>query len=181
MIAPALPRWVAGLLADPTTGVNALAPLVPKGHAESAPPLLAVFNTVDDAWVARKYVDVDEATPDEWVLLVRVAEEMQIAGTPGDGSIEDSATVVVELHGVAIDSDNADALAIAFRVMRAVRRCLYLAFREQAMRPLLLEGQSIDLPSRLQGFTLDGKPGSGAVSLALVLPFTITDIWAQSA
>ena len=180
MITPALPRWVAAVLADPSTGVNAFAPLVPRGVTESDPPTVAIYNAVDDAWVARKHSS-DVATPDEWVLAVRVAEELQLAGAPGAGSLEDSASVVVELQGVTIDADNASALATAYRVMRAVRRSLNTAFVAQLMEPLTLEGQLITLPESLQGFTLDGTPGAGQVSLAFVLPFTLTDTWALGA
>jgi len=180
MITPALPRWYADLLADPTSGVNVIAPTVPRRVADPAPPAVGVFNSVDDAWVARGHVD-DEATPDEWVLFVGVAEEMQLAGDPGDGALEDTATVVISLHGATIDADNAATLAQAYRLMRAVRRVLITAFVAQQMDVLVLEGQQITLPSQLQGITLDSKPGSGQVALAIALPHSITDTWALGA
>lgn len=179
MITPALPRWVAGLLNDPTTGVNALAPWVPKRLTDPEAPPVGIYNAVDDAWVTRKHAD-DEATPDEWVIAVRIGEELQIAGAPGTGSAEDSCSVVIELQGVTDeDADNAVVLAMAFRIGRAIRRCLNLAFVALEMDALQLEGQQITLPEQIAGFTLDGK--SGTLSLALVLPFTLTDTWALSA
>lgn len=181
MITPALPRWVAGLLGDADTGVNHWAPLVPRGDAEPAPPAVAVYNAVDDAWVARQHVD-DEATPEAWVLAVRVGEEMQLAGDPGEGPVEDAASIIVELQGVTDEqANNAVVLATAYRVMRAVRRVLHTAFIAQLMEPLLLDGEQITLPTQLQGFTLDSQPGSGQVALALLLPFTLTDTWALGA
>ncbi len=85
MIAPALPRWMATTLAHESYGVNALLPSVPRPVDEAAPPECAIFNAVDDNWVARGRID-DEATPDQWVLAVRIAEETDIAGQPAASS-----------------------------------------------------------------------------------------------
>lgn len=181
MITPALPRWVAGLLGDADDGVNHWAPLVPRGDDEPAPPSVAVYNAVDDAWVARQHAD-DEATPTQWVLAVRVGEELQLAGEPGTGSLDDTAPIIVELQGVTDeDTNNAVVLATAYRVMRAARRVLNTAFVALRGEQLALEGTQVMLPEQLQAFTLDNQPGSGQVGLALLLPFTLTDTWALGA
>lgn len=181
MIAPALPRWVSACLSDPATGVNAVSSLVPRAVSDPEPPAVAIYNALDEAWVARKHVD-GEATADEWVLAVRVAQEMRLAGDPGQGGLEDDATLIVELHGVTEDqANNAVTLGTAYRVMRAVRRVLHQQFLALQMAPLILEGQQIALPASLNGFTLDSTPGSGQITIALELPFTITDTWALGA
>ncbi len=181
MIAPALPRWVAEVLADAETGVNALRTQVPRGIDDAAPPEVGIYNAIDDAWVARSS-PVETVTPTEWVLQVNVGEELQVSGDPlASGSADDTATIVVHLAGVAATGDNAAALAAAHRLMRAVRRCLNIAFRARRTDPLDLEGQLIALPNELTLLTQEPQPGSGAVDLALVIPFTIIDSWALGA
>lgn len=183
MIAPALPRWVAEAMADPESGVNALRHQVPRAPIDNVPPEVAVYNAIDDAWLARRSpLDPVEVTPALWVLQVNVGEELQLDGDPlASGSLDDTAVVVIHLAGVAMQSDNAQALASAHRLMRAVRRCLLTAWQDVGMGGLLLEGQRFTLPATLQLLTQEPKPGSGAVDLALVIPFSSTDTWALGA
>ncbi|WP_396216496.1 hypothetical protein [Gemmatimonas sp.] len=181
MIAPALPRWVAEVLADSENGVNALRVLVPRRESDAEPPEVAVFNAVDEDWVARA-APVEGVIPDLWALQINVGEELQIAGSPmSSDPVEDTATIVVLLVGVATDGQNAGALAAAHRIMRAVRSCLNTAFRTLRTDGLQLEGQYFSLPSQLSLLTQEPVPGSGQVALALVIPFTATDTWALGA
>lgn len=181
MIAPALPRWVAEVLAADETGVNALRTQVPRSLLDAAPPAVAIYNAIDDSWVARKS-PIEAVTPDLWVLQIGVGDEITVDGDPfTSGSLEDTVTVVIHLAGVALQSGNAAALAAAHRLMRAVRRCLLHAWRELGMAGLLLEGQRFTMPSTMQLLTQEAKQGAGAVDLALVIPFQSTDTWALGA
>lgn len=183
MITAALPRWVAERLADPDYGVNALRVLVPRDETDPEPPEVAIYNAIDDDWVARKS-PVEEVTPDLWVLHVNVLEEIDVVGNPAEGDLADTATVVILLAGVTAEGKSADALIAGHRLMRAVRRCLVSAFRaiQNDELPVLdLEGQSVSLPPRLTLRTQEQKPGSGAVDFALFVPFPIHDTWALSA
>ncbi len=181
MIAPALPRWVAAQLADAVTGINVRRLQVPRGLTDAAPPEVAIYNAIDDDWVARDTAP-EQLAPELWVLQVNVAEEIELAGNPApDGPIEDTAIMVVQLAGVTADGGNADALAHAHRLMRAVRRVLLEAFATLGMDDLYLEGQSIRPPSTMNLQTQELVAGSGAITLALFLPFTITDTWALGA
>lgn len=183
MITAALPRWIAQVLADPDHGVNALAPLVPREETDPTPPAVAIYNAVDDDWVARSS-PVEMVTPDLWVLHVNVAEEIDLAGSPSEGDISDTATIVVLLAGVATDGKSAEALIAGHRLMRAARRSLFDAFRsiqQQAKPVLTLEGQDITMPESMSLRTQEQQAGSGAVDFALFLPFTITDQWALGA
>lgn len=184
MITAALPRWIAQQLADPDFGVNALRASVPRDEIDPVPPPVSIYNAIDDDWVARKS-PTEGVTPDEWVLHVNVGESIQLAGDPdAEGNVSDSADVVIHLAGVTLQGKNAAALAAAHRLMRAVRRCLLHAFRGvRRLDPpaLVLEGQRIEMPAELALLIKEHQPGSGAVDLALVIPFDITDEWALGA
>jgi hypothetical protein len=181
MIAPALPRWVATVLADAEGGVDALRASVPRGAGDPEPPPVSVFNAIDHAWVART-APAEGVTPTHWVLQVNVGEELQLGGNPlRSDPIADTATVVVLLVGVTAQGDDAATLASAHRLMRVVRRCLVLAFTACRTTGLTLEGQAFDLPDDLTLLTQEPEPGSGAIAIALVIPFTMTDMWALGA
>lgn len=180
MIAPALPRWVALRLADVEAGVNAIAPSVPRSADDPLPPVVAIYNAIDDDWVARA-APAEGVTPAQWVLQVNVGEELQLGGAPFDGDLTDTATVVVLLVGVTADGEDAATLAAAHRLMRAVRRCLLLAFDALRTDGLQLEGQAFDLPNQLTVLTQEPEPGSGAIAIACVIPFPMTDTWALGA
>lgn len=183
MIAPALPRWVATALADEATGVNAMLLEVPRDVSEEPPRAVTVYNAFDDAIVARK-APRTELRADEWVLSVAPAEELEHAGNPlEEGDLRDSAPIVLHLSGVTVNGDDAASLAEANRVMRAVRRVLLQAFRliQQAGTPLVLEGQTIELPEQWKSITKVVTVGSGQYDLVVVIPFLLTDDWAFSA
>lgn len=181
MIAPALPRWVAEILAHPETGVDALRLLVPRGPEDPEPPPVSIYNAIDSAWVARS-APAEGVTPDHWVLQVNVGEELQLGGSPlSSEPIDDTATIVALLVGVTTDGNNAATLASAHRIMRALRHCLIAAFHALRADGLALEGQHFALPSQLSVLTQEPEPGSGAIAIACVIPFTMTDTWALGA
>ena len=181
MIAPALPRWVADRLADVATGVNALSPQVPRALLDSAPPEVSIYNAIDSAWVARSS-PVEGVTPDLWIMQVGVGLTLEMTGNPdAEGSLSDTATVVVHLAGVTSEGDNAAAVAAAYRIMRATRRCLNIALREFGMEDVVLEGQAITAPETMSLISSEQQPGAGQIDLILILPFTIHDYWALGA
>jgi hypothetical protein len=182
VIAPALPRWFAAVLAEAETGVNARRSEVPRAVQDTEPPSVVVYNAIDDAWIAAGApLDPNEVTPQQWVLQVNVGEELQLAADPFRSGGDDTAIIVLHLSGVALGGNNAASLAAAHRLMRAARRCVVDAWRTIGQEGLLLEGQRFDLPSNMTLLTQEPKPGSGAVDLALVIPFQSTDTWALGA
>jgi hypothetical protein len=56
-------RWLADALAHPTTGINAMLGDVPRDAGDQAPPLVTLFNEIDDPWVVRR------GTPPDGVWL----------------------------------------------------------------------------------------------------------------
>lgn len=181
MIAPGLMRWHAAALADAHYGVNALIPHVPRVYGDDVPPLVVIYSAVDKAFYARGRA-TEEITPDEWVLSVRSAEELDVAANPAErGSLADNCTIVVHLHGVA--QNDAVALRYATQIMRCVKRVLYHAFRSLHRRPLVLamEQQQASVAERMTQIMLPlSEPGDGSIDVALLIPFELTDRWAQT-
>jgi len=62
-------RLYAARLADTTAGVNARLADAPIAAGDTRPPdVAAILTSMDDAQVARRYLDQDQATPALWVF-----------------------------------------------------------------------------------------------------------------
>lgn len=175
MITPALLRWVTAALMHEDTGINVLAPLVPRGEDEDAPPLVQVWNAVDEDLVAAAVPP--EASADAWVLHVQYGLIVEAAGDAADKDQRDGAQIVLQLNGITVEGNSAATLANAYRIMRAARKCVRDAFRALGMDALILEAQQIVLGDTLRLLIKEPTPGAGEVDLALVVPLEITDSW----
>ncbi len=181
MIAPGLIRWHVATLEHAHYGVNALIPQVPRAAGDDVPPLVRVYSAFDDPYFARGRAG-EEGSPDEWVLSVHSAEEMEIAAHPAArGPIGDSCIVALHLHGVA--ADDATATRYSSQIMRAITRCMRHAQRALNKNPIVLasEQQRATPEETMTMFTLPlDAQGDGSIAVALLIPYTLADIWTNT-
>lgn len=181
MIVPELVRWHAAMWADPSRGIDAVAPSVPRG-SDPLPPAVVVHNAIDEDWLARGApIDPASLDPATWVFTVAFGQDMQLAGDLLRGAVDDEAIIVATLTGLPDNGADAAALAAAYRLMRVARRCLVDAWRPYAQTGLELEAQRFRAPTSMRVALIDlDTDAESKVALTMVLPYPATDPWALS-
>lgn len=178
MITPELVRWYAAVAGDAVTGLDIIAALVPRAVGDDPPPLVAIYNAVDDNWVARGApVAAADLDPALWTLTIALAPSLTFGRDP-ESKAHGNATVILLLTGMPQDAEDAAATASGYRLMRGLRYCVNKAW-------LPYEGDGLELDQ--QRFTLDGdgtlevaevkNDSDVLVGFALTLDHRSTDHW----
>lgn len=178
MITPEFVRWHATVLGDPVTGLDIIAPLVPRAVGDAPPPEVAIYNAVADNWVARGApvlaADVDPAL---WTLTIALTSSLTFGREHASKAVGD-ASLMMLLTGIPSDGDDSLAMASGYRILRAARYCLNQAWLPYEQAGLVLDGQRFKLNGDGGIEVAELKSDSDVlVGIAMTLGYTATDHW----
>lgn len=182
-------RILADWLADPTYGLNAVRPSVPKDTDVTDFPTVQVFDSTRDGRVTRGGVPNLEPADFPCVLVSPADQPIEdtnptVAPWPSDTTV----TVLVRYATRVVDAAKGER--DASQTLRAVRRCI---------RRLILDGRTVLLPGqtspdsacrradvqlisveRLQAATLYESTEDATVTGGVLVTCHVRDIWTQS-
>jgi hypothetical protein len=179
-------RLIKAQLADPTAGINALLPAVPRDAMDTEPPIVDLYAWCDDAWADKWEIPADVLKRDRGALVLKLASDVIPLAIPGNTEMraQSPELAIAILYARLLDARVADTSVFTrdcSYTLRCVERCLHKwieSTRTEANAPSRLKNQCHLSEVRDLAHAVYTPEVAGYVGHALIVDVRMVDRWA---